>query len=862
MTLTPGTTIGPYRIERELGRGGMGQVYLANDSRLERRVAIKTLPEDLRANADLLARFQREARLLASLNHSGIAAIYGIEEAQGHQYLILEYVEGESLADRLARGALPVEEALALAKQIAEALEAAHERGVVHRDIKPSNVMLTRDGTAKVLDFGLARAADGTAASPNAALDGRSPSVVAMRSSPTIPGAILGTAGYMSPEQARGKPVDKRTDIFSFGCLLYEMLTGRGPFPGETITDSLAAVISHEPDWSALPESLGPSTRRVLARCLEKNPRLRYRDIGDVAFDLDAARTMDAAGKSETRSTRSVAWAVAAICGVAAVVLGALLWKRPSATSKPLQYERITYAPQFMTNARFTSDARTVVFSAARSGNTTELFVKGPQDAQPRTIGSPNLQLLSVSSMGELAVLVRCKYLCHRTYIGMLARMPLAGGAPREILDDVTGADWTPDGADLAVVRQVGPASRLEFPAGNVLWEAAGYISDLRLSRDGRRLAFTSHAYVADNRGQVVIIDLEGKALARSVEYWGVEGLAWSADGASVLYSAAAQDGETFMVRELTLDGSAREVLTDHTGIELLDVDTSGRLLATDYRITASVFARFVGADGEREFPWLGKTFLPVLSRDGRTLVFNDQSRMAGKYYSVCLQPTDGSPPARLGDGIAVDFAPDGASVLVLVQSEPPRMLIYPIGAGTSRDVSDPEFVAYDFTAMRYTADGRGVLYCGSRKGQASRAYLLDLASGVARPVTPEGTSRGFASPDGKSVVARDAEGRFQRYPLDGSAPTPVAGLDNDDYIVRFRPDGKSLIAIRPQEVPSRIESIDLETGRRTFLREIAPDNKVGAMGLVGMVFSDDEKSYAYSIARSVGELFTVEGVR
>jgi sugar lactone lactonase YvrE len=666
----------------------------------------------------------------------------------------------------------------------------------------------------------------------------------------------------MSPEQARGKHVDKRADIFSFGCLLYEMLAGRGPFLGETITDSLAAVIGRDPDWSALPESFGPSARRVLARCLDKNPRQRYRDIGDVAFDLDAARVLDAESTIGSRSTRRVAWTLAGVCAVAALVLGVLFWKQRSAIPKPLRFERITYAPQFMTNARFTSDARTVVFSAARSGNTAELFVQGPQDAQPRSISAPNVQLLSVSSKGELAVLVRCQYLCHRTYVGMLARMPLAGGAPREILADVSGADWTPDGADLAIIRQIGPASRLEFPVGTVRWESAGYISDLRISPDGERLAFMSHAYVLDNRGEVVVIDRNGSTLTKTIEYWGVEGLAWSADGTAVLFSASARDGEIYTVRQLSLNGSVREVLTDHTGIQIVDMDKSGRMLATDYHMSASVFARFAGAEAEREFTWLGKSFLPVMSRDGRTLVYCDQSRLAGTYYSVCLQPADGSPPVRLGDGLAVDLSPDGASVLALVQSDPPRMMIYPIGAGTSRDISDPEFVAYDFTAMRYLVDGRGVLYSGTRKDQASRAYLLDLASGAVRAVTPDGTSRAIASPDGKDVIARTADGSFQRYPLDGSAPSPVPGLDRDDFILRFRSDGRSLVAMRPLDVPGRIESVDLATGGRTLLREIAPDNMLGAIGLVGVDLSEDEKSYAYSIARSWGELFTVEGVR
>ena len=864
MTLSSGTTIGPYRIERELGRGGMGEVYLACDARLDRRVAIKTLPAELRADPDRLARLHREAKVLASLNHPGIGAIYGIEEAGGQQYLILEYVEGELLAERLARGALPLEEALALARQIAEALEAAHERGVIHRDVKPGNVMLTPDGAAKVLDFGLARAADAPSAA-GAAADARSPTLTSPAlASPTIQGAILGTAGYMSPEQARGKAVDKRSDVFSFGCVLYEMLTGRGPFTGETITDVLLAVVSRDPDWSALPASVGASTRRLLSRCLEKNPRQRYRDIGDVALDLAAAAALDAAGRAESAPSRrsTLAWGVAGASCVAAVTLGILLARQPSTAPPPPRFERLTFAPQFITNARFTPDGRTVVFSAARLGNTVELFVRSPEDAQPRVIGAPQLQLLAVSSKGDLALLVRSRFWSHRTYVGMLARMPLAGGAPRELLDDVTGADWSPDGAELAVVRRVGPTSRLEYPVGTVLWEAAGYISDLRVSPTGDRLAFMTHAYMWDNRGSVVVVDRRGATITQSVEYWGAEGLTWSPDGAAVLFSSAMHDNDTYTVRELSLDGAVRDVLADHTGIVILDAARGGTLLATDYHMSGTIVARFRGAEAERELPWLGQSFLPVMSPDGRSVVFSDESPMAGQHYAVCMQPADGSPPVRLGDGTPADVSPDGASVLALVQSDPPRMMIYPTGAGAPRDISDPEFVSYDAIAIRFTADGRGVVYSGTKKGKSSQGYLMDLASGVARPVTPEGTDAVFASPDGRDVVARDADGRFQRYPLDGGPPTPVPALDRDDVILGFRRDGRSLLVLQGWDAPGRVESVELATGRRTLLREIAPDNMVGAIALCGVDFSEDEQSYVYSICRSVGTLFLVAGAR
>lgn len=323
------TQIGPYQIQRELGRGGMGEVFLATDTRLDRQVAIKALPAHLASDPDRLARFQREAKVLASLNHPGIAAIYGLEEAAGHQYLILEFVEGETLADQLKGGAIPVEEALRLAKQITEALEAAHEKGVIHRDLKPGNVMVTSDGVVKVLDFGLARSADGTPSTSNLAVIADSPTVTspAPVHSPTIPGAIMGTAGYMSPEQARGKPVDKRSDIFSFGCVLYEMLTGAQPFAGETVTDSLGAILHREPNWGLLPPGTPGRVRELLAHCLAKDRKHRLHDIADARLALEQAISgKEWVAPVATSSGKSNLLVTGVIAGVVAVLAGVTGW--------------------------------------------------------------------------------------------------------------------------------------------------------------------------------------------------------------------------------------------------------------------------------------------------------------------------------------------------------------------------------------------------------------------------------------------------------------------------------------------------------------------------------------------------------
>lgn len=366
--------IGPFQITRELGRGGMGVVYLATDSRLDRQVAIKSLPADLAADPDRLTRFQREARVLASLNHPNIGAIHGLELVDGQQYLVLEYVEGETLADRLSRGPLHVDEALALARQIAEALEAAHEKGVIHRDLKPGNVMVTPDGVIKVLDFGLARTADGAPSTSNAVARPDSPTVASpARHTPTIPGVIMGTAGYMSPEQARGKPVDKRSDIFSFGCVLYEMLSGAGPFPGETVTDSLGAILHREPTWTLLPPGTPARIRDLLTHCLAKDRRNRLHDIGDARLEIERAISghewvaAPVAGRARKSPWRLPA-IVAAGAGLLAGGWGLARWLARSAPAAPSQTFHVSTSvqdkPAFQNLVGIASDSRFLLYTA------------------------------------------------------------------------------------------------------------------------------------------------------------------------------------------------------------------------------------------------------------------------------------------------------------------------------------------------------------------------------------------------------------------------------------------------------------------------------------------------------------------
>ena len=295
MTLAPGARVGPYEILAPIGAGGMGEVYRAKDTRVDRTVALKVLPEEFFEDGERRARFEREARLLASLNHPGIATLYSFEELSGRHVLSMELVEGDGLDERIAAGPLPLEESLSFAKQIAEALESAHEKGIVHRDLKPANVKVTHDGRVKLLDFGLAKIFEGDSGPGSSPAITKSPTLTARA---TAAGVILGTAAYMSPEQARGKPVDKRTDVWAFGCVLFEMLTGKRAFEGETVSDTLVSILSKEPDWAALPAGTPEKVKEILRKCLKRDAKLRLRDIGDARLDLEELST--AAGSSSS----------------------------------------------------------------------------------------------------------------------------------------------------------------------------------------------------------------------------------------------------------------------------------------------------------------------------------------------------------------------------------------------------------------------------------------------------------------------------------------------------------------------------------------------------------------------------------
>ncbi len=836
----------------------MGEVYRAKDLRLARDVAVKVLPEEFFEGEERRQRFEREAKLLAALNHPGIAAIYSFEEIGGRHLLVMELVDGETLRERITAGALPMRKAVDLGAQIARGLAAAHGSGIVHRDLKPENVVLTKDGRAKILDFGLAKQRPIAAGE-----DTKSPTMAKA----TDAGMLLGTVGYMAPEQVRGQQADARSDIFAFGCVLFEMLTGKRAFKGDSAIETMNAILKEEPSEPDVSGAKIPSELdRLVRHCLEKNPAERFQSAGDLAFDLEALGGSSASGRAASRVSPgrparrwipAAALAVALLTIVSAYAVGRRRGERSGAVVP--SFAQLTFRQEPIFNVRLAPDGKTVVYSAAPSGNTPEIFSLRADypGASPRSLRAGHL--LSISSKGELAVLTRARYKGHSLFEGTLARMPLEGGAPREILDAVREADWSPDGSELAVIRDVGGKDRLEFPAGKVLAETGGYFSDLRFSPRGDRIAFFEHPFKFDDRGEVAVVDLAGKKTILSEGYWGEEGLAWSPAGDEVMFSAG-NAYNNFRVYAVSLAGKRRVALESAGGLTIRDVRADGRWLATRDDFFREMQVLAPGETRERDLSWLDLSDPGALTADGKTLLFSEESGSVGVNYAVCLRQTDGSPVVRLGEGNGADLSRDGKWALANVPTSPPQLVLYPTGAGEPRKLERGGLVSYE--SAHFFPDGKRIVFCGHEEGKGVRCYVQDVADGKPRPVTPEGTSQGFVSPDGRQVLVKASGGALVIYPVDGGEPRPVAGATPEDQVIQWNADGRSLLVSRSGEVPAHIERLDLATGKREPMRTLGPADLTGVLNIGPFAFSSDLKSYAYACRRTSSHLFLVEGAR
>ena len=863
MTLQSGSKLGPYEILSAIGAGGMGEVYRAKDPRLGRDVAVKVLPPSYSQNTDRLRRFEREAQAAGGLNHPNITAVYDIGTHDGAPYVVSELLEGETLREALGGGKLAQRKAIDYALQIAHGLAAAHEKGIVHRDLKPENLFVLKDGRVKILDFGLAKLmqteSETEASGPEA-------TGLPTATGGTEPGVVLGTLGYMSPEQVKGKSTDARSDIFSFGAILYEMLSGQRAFRGGSAAETISAILREEPpDLSITDQNISPGVDRIVRHCIEKAPGQRFHSAHDVAFALEALSGLSTSGlqlASVARARRKLRFlpAAVAVLLVAAAAAAFFAGRRVESASRRggASFRQLTFKQQTIFNARFASDGRTIVYSAAPQGNTPELFTVRPDFPEARPLGLRGVHLLSVSSRGELALLTGARYIAHNVFQGTLAQMPLEGGAPRDVLENVREADWSPDGSSLAVIREVGGKDRLEFPVGKVLCETGGYLSDVRFSPRGGRIAFFEHPAKWDDRGLLAVVDLQGKKTVLADGFWGEEGLAWSPDGQEVLFSAGNAYTD-FTVLAVTLSGRRRTALESAGGLTIRDVRSDGRWLATREDFLQGLPVFLPGQTAERDLSWLDLSDHPVLSADGKTIVFTEQSGSLGANYAVCLRRTDGSPVVRLGEGTPADLSPDGKSVLAIVPTSPQQLVLYPTGAGEARRLDRGTIESYESAV--FFPGGQSVLACGHEPGHASRCWVQEIAGGKPRAVTPEGTTRGVLSPDARQILVQGSSG-LVIYPAGGGEGRPVPGTTPNEVAIRWSRDGGSLLVSRGNDVPLRIERVTLPAGKRDLVRTMGPADMSGVTSVGSPFLGEDEKSYAYVFSRTISHLFLVEGAR
>ena len=830
--------MGPYEILSALGAGGMGEVYKARDTRLGRNVALKVLPAEVAHNPARRQRFEQEARAIAALNHPNIVALYDV----GNDYLVEELVDGDTLH---IEGAMPVRRAIDLAGQIAEGLAAAHSGGIAHRDLKPDNIMVTRDGRAKILDFGLAKV---TVFSPGA-------------DHPTLTqdGIVMGTVGYMAPEQVRGQASDHRCDIFSFGLVFYEMLTGKPAFHGGSSVEVMHSILAAEPE--PLPDTVTPALRQIVDHCLEKSPDRRFQSARDLAFALESlSGTMPQMAPIGAHKRRAM-WPVAAAAAVALAAAGLWVGMRIAPQPQPT-YARLTFRRGFVSGARFAPDGRTVAYSATWDGDPSDIYTARLETPDARPLGIPGAHLFSISSTGEMAVgldavLGAVPGMSPR---GTLARLPLSGGAPRVLLGDVEDADWDPKGDRLAVVHVVDGVTRLEYPIGRVLYQATGWIDSIRFSPAGDRIVFADHPLRGDNRGSILTVDLAGAKKVLSIGWEAISGVAWAPGGRELWFVGAVQ-GNADTLWAVTLTGKQRVLMRSPIGCFLRDVTPDGRALLDAFSSRNEIVWREEGALREHSLTWLADSFPADLSADGKTLLFTEPG-LSANYYA-CLRKTDGSPEVRLGDGEAEALSPDGKWVLATLLNTPPQLALIPTGPG---DVQRLPIGKLDYQRFSQWFPGsRRILFAASEPGHSTRLWAQDVfPPGQPRAFTGEGVSlRGNSiSPDGKTVAAAGPDGRLALYPVDGSAVQPIPGVEPGEQLVRWSADGNQLLVYASGRMPAQSYKVDLASGVKQAWRIFTPTDPAGALSLYAVYFTPDGKSGVYSFQRTESDLKLMSGLR
>ena len=857
MTLAMPVRIGPYEIGGLVGKGGMGEVFRALDTRIGREVAVKVLPAALTTDPERLRRFEQEARTAGQLNHPSIVTVYDVGTHEGSPYIVQELLDGETLAVRLAGGPLPHGKVIQYGAAIAAGLAAAHAKGIVHRDLKPANLFVTRDGRIKILDFGLAKL------TPPPALGGSDLPTGTVDPSPeTHPGVILGTVGYMSPEQVRGQPADARSDIFALGTILYEMVSGHRPFAGPTAPEVLSAILNSDPPELSQPSRPVPTGLEAIIRhCLEKKPGERYQSAQDLGFQLSSSR-----GPTDPRTTSTASQPryvrTFVVIGLFCLGLGAAggfyTSKLITVAPAPPSFRPLTFRHGLVKDARFGPDGQTVLMSAIWDDQVAATVYQGHVNRPGwLPLGFSGYNTVALSAKGELLLLGTR---------GSLARAPITGGAPRTLrsgLDSqganagasISSADWAPDGESVAaisnrIVRHSqgafgSTAGLLEWPLDNVIAELQkGAFGLVRVSHDGTRLAVAERAET-DLLGQpgektVVLVDRNGKKTPLSAHWSELTGLAWTPDDAAICVSGA-WNGQPAGISAVMLDGSVRSISRVPGILRLLDVGPDGRALALLEESRAEVKAFPPGGLAEVNLP---DSVVPhAFSGDGRQLLYSDDS-------GVYLGPTDGSPPIHLGKYRGASaLSPDGKSVLA--QSPKGELLVVSAVSGSERRVSVPGRKVWSAIATWLTNDRIAV--AAGDDWITSTLWAVDIGRGTAKEVAPLFCPDPIASPDGNWVVCGS-----KAFPVDGGIPL----LIRSEPVLAWDLDGRHVycLASLPPAWPMVIDRVEVGSGKRTRWKTMErPDRLAGPWDSIGI--APGAVGYVYRFTRHHSRLYLVEGM-